>query len=62
MSKVREETNEGKEEAFIDYQSLLHQSLSFSPESSSPLIHDLKQKKIQKIRRRKTTLLDTKEK
>jgi len=35
--------NQGrKEEAFIDYHYRLHQSLSFSPESSSALIHDLK--------------------
>ena len=44
MLEVREEIIEGKEEAFINCHSLLHQFLSFSPESISALIHYLKQK------------------
>jgi len=34
MLEVREETMERKEKAFIDCHSLLHYSLSFSPEST----------------------------
>ena len=44
MLEVREETMKEKEKAFIGCHSLLHQSLSFSPESYSAIIHDLKQK------------------
>ena len=60
MLDVRKETMKGKEEAFIDCQSLLHQSLSSSPESISALIHDLKQKENTK-EKKKTTLLYTEE-
>ena len=53
MLEVREEIIKGKEEPFINCHSLLHQSLSFSPESISALIHDLKEKENIKEKRRK---------
>ena len=53
MLEVREETMEEKEEAFIDYHSLLHQFLSFYPESNSDVIHDLKKMKNTKEERKK---------
>jgi len=55
MLDVREETMEGKEKAFIDCHSLLHQSLSFSPESISSLIHDLKEKENTKEKKKNYT-------
>jgi len=49
MLEVREKTLKGKEEAFIDCHSLLHNTLS--PESISALLHDLKRKEKYKKRR-----------
>ena len=57
MLEVREETMKLKEEDFINCHSLLHQSLSFSPESNAALIHDLKHKENAKEEKRRSTLL-----